>query len=77
MTQPRHDQMPPSALRVARVRAGLTQVQLAARAGLALATINTAERAPGLLSDRTARLCAAVLGVTPEDLLPAPTAVQP
>jgi transcriptional regulator with XRE-family HTH domain len=59
---------PPSALRAARLRAGLSQVQLAAKAGIALATISNAERAPEMLSDRTARRVARVLGVAPEQL---------
>ncbi len=63
--------MPPSKttrLQSARRRASLTQVQLAARAGIALSTLSLAERF-GVLSKRTAEKIAAVLQVAVEDLL--------
>jgi DNA-binding XRE family transcriptional regulator len=58
-----------SALRSVRRRAGLTIEQLAVRAGLARQTVFLAEKAPQLMSVRTARACADVLGVKMQDLL--------
>lgn len=52
---------------MARLRAGLTQVQLAARVGCHPMTIGTAER--GALSRQLAQRCAEVLGVGVEELL--------
>ncbi len=61
---------PLSALRAARLRVGMSQVNLAARTGLSLGTIANAERAPrDMLSERTAQRCAQILGVKPEELL--------
>jgi DNA-binding XRE family transcriptional regulator len=57
-----------STLRAARIRAGLSIEQLAVKAGIARQTLYIAEKAPQLMSDRTARAVAAVLGVEPEAL---------
>ncbi len=59
---------PLSAMRAARLRAGLSGQVVAVRAGLSLQTVLTAERAPGLLTQRTATLVGQVLGVAPESL---------
>lgn len=66
-----HIPRPPVAdrLRAARRAARLSQVQLAARADLALQTIGLAERM-GYVTRRTAERVAAVLGCDVEDLLP-------
>lgn len=60
---------PPSTSRVktAREHAGLTQEQLAVKAGLSSTTIYLAERA-GIVTASTAAKIAAVLGVPAEDL---------
>ncbi len=59
---------PLSPLARARRRAGLSQVQLAARVGCHPMTIGTAER--GALSRALAQRCADALDVALEDLLP-------
>ncbi len=59
---------PLSLLARARRRAGLSQVQLAARVGCHPQTIAVAER--GALSDVLARRCADALGVPVEIVLP-------
>ncbi len=56
-------------LALARRRAGLTQVQLAAKVGCCPNTIALAER--GALSQAMARRCAAALGVPVESILAA------
>jgi transcriptional regulator with XRE-family HTH domain len=55
-------------VRAIRLAAGLSQFQLAARAGLSLQTVSLVERA-GLLTGATAAKIAPVLGATPEELL--------
>jgi DNA-binding XRE family transcriptional regulator len=57
-----------SPLRSARQRAGLTQEQLAVKAGISSTTVYLAER--DLLSETTARKLAVVLGCDPATLLP-------
>jgi transcriptional regulator with XRE-family HTH domain len=57
-------------LRAVRRQRGLTVEKLAVAAGVSSATVYLSERAPNLLSKRTAAACAAVLGVPVEELLP-------
>lgn len=52
-----------SPLRARRQRAGLSMEQLAVRAGISRATLYWAEKAPHLMSDRTAKAVAEVLGL--------------
>jgi transcriptional regulator with XRE-family HTH domain len=59
---------PVAPVRAARERAGMTQLQLAARAAISLSTLGVAERF-GALSQRTAERLAPVLGCRVEDLL--------
>ncbi len=58
-----------SRLLAARRRAKLTQLQLAARAGVSVTTVSLAERF-GALSSSVAAKLAPILGVEPEELLP-------
>jgi transcriptional regulator with XRE-family HTH domain len=67
MTRPNEKQ--PNPLRAARERAGLSQFQLAVRAGLHLATVGLAERGARVSPETSAKLAAA-LGVTAEELRP-------
>lgn len=60
---------PFSALRAARLAAGLSQEALGVKAGLSGSTIWLCEKAPHLVSPRTAEACAAVLGVPAEQLM--------
>lgn len=55
-------------VRLERERLGLTRERLAVQAGVSTSTVYLAERA-GLLSRPIAEKLAAVLGVSPEDLL--------
>lgn len=57
-------------LRVLRVTVGLTQIQLAERAGLHSQTVERAER-EGFVTPRTARKLGSVLGVEADELLAA------
>lgn len=57
----------PSALKLARERARITQAQLAQQIGRHPASVGLAER--GALSLDMAQRCAAALGCRPEDLL--------
>jgi transcriptional regulator with XRE-family HTH domain len=57
-----------SRLRETRLRAGLTIDVLAVRAGISRATVALAEKVPEVMSDRTAKACAKVLGVRPEEV---------
>ncbi|WP_041450543.1 helix-turn-helix domain-containing protein [Anaeromyxobacter dehalogenans] len=59
-----------SPLRAARQRARLSMEQLAVSAGISRATLYWAEKAPQLMSDRTAQAVARVLGISAEDLRP-------
>jgi transcriptional regulator with XRE-family HTH domain len=61
---------PASRLRVARLAKGLSQAELAARAGLSPGWISLLERTPAFLTDRTAHLLAEVLGVSAQELRP-------
>ncbi len=67
---PRNTNQQVSPLRAARLRAGMSMEALAVRAGLGRATVYLAEKAPQLMSDRTAHAVAAVLGVDPAELKP-------
>jgi transcriptional regulator with XRE-family HTH domain len=60
---------PVTPLRAARTRAGLTQLQLAVKAGLHLATVAIAERG-ARMSPETLRKLAGALGVPSEELQP-------
>jgi transcriptional regulator with XRE-family HTH domain len=57
----------PTAVREARIRAGLTREQLAVKAGISFSTLCLAERA-GLISEATAAKLAPILGVSPKRL---------
>lgn len=57
----------PNAVRDARERAGVTQLELALRSGISVGTISVAERG-GRLSARAAGKLASVLGVGASDL---------
>jgi transcriptional regulator with XRE-family HTH domain len=59
---------PPSLIRNARERAGLTREQAAVRAGISSTTLYLAERA-GLISAATAAKLAPILGVPADQLL--------
>lgn len=61
---------PVTPLRAARQRANLSIEQLAVRAGLGRATVYLAEKAPQLMSERTALAVAKALGISVEDVLP-------
>jgi transcriptional regulator with XRE-family HTH domain len=61
---------PPSALRSERLRQGLSQLELAARAGLSPGWISALERSPEFITERTAQRLAEVLGVSAEVLRP-------
>lgn len=61
---------PVSALRAARRRARLTMEQLSVQAGISRATLYVAEKAPHLMSVRTANAVAKVLCVDPAELRP-------
>lgn len=61
---------PVSPLRAARQRAGLSMERLAVASGISRATLYWAEKAPHLMSDRTASAVAKVLGVKPAELRP-------
>ncbi len=61
---------PSTPLRRVRVARGLSQVELAAKAGVGLTLINIAERTK-FLTVRAAERLAAALGVAPEELEPA------
>ena len=54
-------------VRELRAKAGLSRLQLAARAGLSLMTVHQAERF-GIASQRSVSLLAAALGVSPAAL---------
>jgi transcriptional regulator with XRE-family HTH domain len=58
-----------NAAREARRAAGLRQVDLASRAGVCVATVQTAERVGAYLSPATAARVAPVLGIDPAALL--------
>ena len=60
---------PHSPVRTARLRAGLTQVQLSARSGVSVVVIGMAERWQAVTL-RTAERLAPVLGVQAADLMP-------
>lgn len=66
-SRPRRDS-PVSALRTARLAKGLSQAELAARAGLSPGWVSLLERTPEFLTERTARQISEVLGVPAEDL---------
>jgi transcriptional regulator with XRE-family HTH domain len=69
---PRHsenEEVLANPIREARLRAGLSQLALAEKAGLSLAWVGTVERAPTLVSRRVALRLAEVLGIQPEALL--------
>ena len=55
-------------IRALRAKRGLVLFDLAAQSGLDLTTVYRAERT-GKVTERTAKLLAPVLGVTPKDLL--------
>lgn len=55
-------------VRARRLELGLSQFQVAARAGLSLQTVGLVERA-GIISRNTAEKLCAVLGLFPEELL--------
>ncbi len=57
--------MTPSALRAARLAAGLSAEQLAVRAGVSVAWLLTCERAPGLASEALLARLAMALGLAP------------
>ena len=57
-------------LQEARAAAGLSLLELAARAKLSIATVHIAERAPQLATSRTIERVAKVLGVDPSSLKP-------
>ncbi len=59
---------PPHPARLARLRAHLSQAQASTKAGIALSTLQIAEK--GLLSERVAQKLAAAYGCEPEQLLP-------
>lgn len=61
---------PPSTLRSERLRQGLSQLELAARAGLSPGWISALERSPEFITERTAQRLADVLGVSAEVLRP-------
>ncbi len=71
MAGERHERVPtpPTALRLERLKLGLTQQDLAARAGISRATLALAEKVPALLSENVATKLAAALGTTSEALL--------
>lgn len=63
-----HTAPPPSPIRTIRRRQGLTAEQLAAKAGLASATVYRAERGIGTPGEQTLTAIAGVLGVTLQEL---------
>jgi transcriptional regulator with XRE-family HTH domain len=66
-TRPRREP-PASRLRAARLAKGLSQAELAARAGLSPGWISLLERTPAFLTDRTAHLLADVLDFSAQEL---------
>lgn len=61
---------PQSAHRTIRLQRGLSQNELAVRAGLSPSWVSMLERSPSLMTTRAARALAEALGVSPEELLP-------
>jgi ribosome-binding protein aMBF1 (putative translation factor) len=59
-----------SRVRQLRDARGLNLEELAVAAGLSRSRVHLVERAPNLLTDRTAEALAKVLGVKPEELRP-------
>jgi transcriptional regulator with XRE-family HTH domain len=55
-------------LRAARLAKGLSQVELAARAGLSPGWVSLLERSPEFLTERTSQRLAEVLGVAEQEL---------
>jgi transcriptional regulator with XRE-family HTH domain len=68
-TRPRREP-PASRLRAARLARGLSQAELAARAGLSPGWISLLERTPSFITDRTAQRLSEVLGVPEQELKP-------
>jgi transcriptional regulator with XRE-family HTH domain len=68
ITRPRR-QPPESRLRSARLAKGLSQAELAARAGLSPGWISLLERTPAFITPRTAQLLAQVLEVSEKEFL--------
>jgi transcriptional regulator with XRE-family HTH domain len=66
----RHRIPPMTAIRRHRLRAGLTQSALAARAQISMGWLATVEREPEFLSPPVAMRLASALGCTPADLFP-------
>jgi len=61
---------PMTAIRQLRLRAGLTQSDLAVRAQISMGWVATVERQPKFLSPPVAERLASALGCAPADLLP-------
>lgn len=59
-----------SRLRAARQKAGLTIDVLAVKAGISRITLYTAEHAPQLMTERTAKAVAKALGVPVKSIVP-------
>jgi transcriptional regulator with XRE-family HTH domain len=66
-----------AALRAARLRADLTQGELAARAGVSVGSISAIEREHRQVSARIARACERALGLAPQTLPSAPPPSAP
>jgi transcriptional regulator with XRE-family HTH domain len=66
-TRPRRES-PQSPLRAARLAKGLSQVELAARAGLSPGWVSLLERSPEFLTERTSKRLAEVLEVAEQEL---------
>jgi transcriptional regulator with XRE-family HTH domain len=60
-------------MRERRLRAGLTQADLAARAGVSLGWVAEVERQPAFLTPSVAEKIAAALGCAAKDILPPAT----
>jgi transcriptional regulator with XRE-family HTH domain len=64
---------PPTLVREARERLGLSREGLAFKAGVSLKTIERIERGEGMPHRSTRQVIARVLDVAPEDIFPEPT----
>jgi ribosome-binding protein aMBF1 (putative translation factor) len=65
---------PPTRIRELRAKHGLSLARLAVKAGVAVSTVQIAER--GLLSERVAKRLARALGVAPSELVPGDTGAR-
>lgn len=68
-SRPRRES-PESRLRAARLAKGLSQAELAARAGLSPGWVSLLERSPEFITERTAQRLGSVLEVSAQELRP-------